>query len=198
MKPHLDITDSSLARALAHPLRAQILRVLENRTASPSEIASELDAPLGVVSYHTRQLAKLKLVRLVRRERRRGAIEHYYTARAQPRMTDRGWRSLPASIKRASLAAAIEELGHEITAAAAGGGFDPAEAHLARNPLSLDAEGVKAVSREVDRLLDRVRKIEAASKARLARSGEDGAERTELVLMLFTSSGTNARRRASR
>jgi DNA-binding transcriptional ArsR family regulator len=185
MKPYLDITDSSLARALAHPLRTRILRTLEDRTASPSEIASELDAPLGVVSYHTRQLAELKLLRLVRRESRRGAVEHYYTASARPRMTDRAWRTLPAAVRQASLAAAIEELGREVSAAAAGGGFDRPEAHLTRTPLTVDGKGLEALSREVQRLLERVQKIEAASKARLARGGRGEEHRAALALMLF-------------
>jgi DNA-binding transcriptional ArsR family regulator len=185
MKPYLDITDSSLARALAHPLRTRILHELEERTASPSEMASELDVPLGVVSYHMRQLAKLKLLRLVRREPRRGAIEHYYTARARPRMTTRGWRSLPTAIKHASLAAAVEELGRELNAAAAGGVFERAEAHLTRTPLTVDAAGLEALSREVERLLERAQKIEAASKARLARAANGEEQRAALVLMLY-------------
>ncbi len=196
MKPYLDINDSSLARALAHPLRTRILRALEDRTASPSEMASELDAPIGVVSYHMRQLAKLKLLRLVRREPRRGAIEHYYTASARPRMTDRGWRSLPGAIKQASLAAAIEELGHEVSAAAAGGGFDRAEADLTRTSLTVDGEGLEALGREVERFLERVHKIEAASAARLAHRAHGGEQRAALVLMLFepTAHGSPAAR----
>lgn len=185
MKPYLDITDSSLARALAHPLRTRILRELDGRTASPSDMASELDVPLGVVSYHMRQLAKLKLLRLVRREPKRGAIEHYYTASARPRMSDRGWRSLPAAIKQASLAAAVEELGHEVSAAAAGGGFERAGAHLTRTALTLDAAGSRALSREVERFLERVERIEAASNARLRRSAGSEEQRPALVLMVF-------------
>lgn len=193
MKPYLDITDSSLARALAHPLRTRILRALEDRTASPSEIAGELDAPLGVVSYHMRRLAKLNLLTLVRREQRRGAVEHYYTASARPRFTDRAWRALPATIKQASLGAAIERLGHEVSAAGAAGGFDRAEAHLAQSLLTVDAEGFRALSREVDRLLDRVQKIEAASRARLARAGGEDEEQAALVLMLFSPTADGSR-----
>ena len=36
-----EIDDPRLVKGLAHPLRIQILRVLENRVASPSEIAEE-------------------------------------------------------------------------------------------------------------------------------------------------------------
>jgi hypothetical protein len=151
-------------------------------------MATELDAPLGVVSYHMRQLEKLKLLRLVRREPRRGAIEHFFTASARPRMTERGWQSLPGAIQDASLAAAIKEMGHEVSAAAAAGGFDRAEAHLTRTPLIVDTRGLEALSREVERLLERVQKIEAASKARLARGERGEEQRAALVLMLFEPS----------
>ncbi|MDQ2895534.1 MAG: helix-turn-helix domain-containing protein, partial [Actinomycetota bacterium] len=43
MKPYQDITDPSVAKALAHPLRLRILAALEQRTASPSQLAAELD-----------------------------------------------------------------------------------------------------------------------------------------------------------
>src|SRR5881275_3503017 len=101
MKPFQDITDPALAKALAHPLRTRILAALEGRTASPSELAAELDAPLGVLSYHVRRLTALGFVKLVRRVPRRGAVEHYYTAPARPRITDQAWGSVPAVVKQA-------------------------------------------------------------------------------------------------
>ncbi len=100
-------------------------------------------------------------------------------------MSDRGWRSLPGTIKRASLAVAIEELGHDVSAAARGGGCDRAEAHLTRTPLTVDAAGLEALSREVERFLERVQKIEAASAARLAHRAHGEEQRAALVLMLF-------------
>src|SRR5918997_6731510 len=84
MKPRSDISDPSVIKALTHPLRVQILHALEERTASPSELAEEIGAPLGNVSYHVRQLHALGLIKLVKRTPRRGAIEHYYTAHERP------------------------------------------------------------------------------------------------------------------
>ena len=65
MRPDKDVTDPRLVKALAHPLRFRILTVLDERMASPSELAEELGAPLGNVSYHVRILASLGLIRLV-------------------------------------------------------------------------------------------------------------------------------------
>ena len=77
MKAINDINDPRLVKALAHPLRVRILGVLQDRVASPSDLAEELKAPLGNVSYHVRILAQLGLLKLVKKRPRRGAIEHY-------------------------------------------------------------------------------------------------------------------------
>ena len=66
-----------MVKAFAHPLRLEILRELGSR-ASPTELARQLGAPLGSVSYHVRVLADLGALELVDQAPRRGAIEHYY------------------------------------------------------------------------------------------------------------------------
>ena len=40
---------------------------------------------LGVAAYHFREMHKAKLIKVVRKERRRGAIKTYYTATARAR-----------------------------------------------------------------------------------------------------------------
>ena len=65
-----------MVKALAHPLRLEILRRLGER-ASPTELARQMGASLGSVSYHVRVLADLGALRLVDQAARRGAIEHY-------------------------------------------------------------------------------------------------------------------------
>jgi DNA-binding transcriptional ArsR family regulator len=62
VKQITELDDPRLVKALAHPLRITILRVLQDRTASPSEIAEEISAPLGNVSYHVRVLERVAMV----------------------------------------------------------------------------------------------------------------------------------------
>ena len=135
MKPYADITDPALAKALAHPLRTRILAALEGRTASPSELAGELDASLGVVSYHVRRITALGLVKLVKSVPRRGALEHYYIARSRPRITDATWASTPGIVKQATVSVALEQIGSYVTAAARAGGSMRASpiSHAARS-----------------------------------------------------------------
>ncbi len=185
MKPYQDITDPALAKALAHPLRTRILAALEDRTASPSELAEELDASLGVLSYHVRRLTALGFLKLVKRVPRRGAVEHYYTAVARPRITDDAWGATPAIVKEATLRAALDQVGGIVRGAAASGGFDPAEAHLSRVPVVVDRQGWLALAGECGALMERVQRIEAESKERLERSDHAGERAAAVVLMLF-------------
>jgi len=69
---------------MSHPLRAAILRILAERTASPAEMARELREELSNVSYHAKQLVKLECAELVDTRVRRGAIEHLYRATERP------------------------------------------------------------------------------------------------------------------
>jgi DNA-binding transcriptional ArsR family regulator len=187
LKPYQDITDPQLAKALAHPLRTRLLASLEGRTASPSELADELGAPLGVVSYHVRRLTSLGFVKLVKRVPRRGAVEHYYTAATRPRVTDEAWGATPAIVKQATIKAALEQVGLYVNAAASAGGFDGSSAHLTRSPVTVDEKGFKALGRELDGLMTRIAKIEADSKQRLERANHAGEQQATVVLMLFNS-----------
>jgi DNA-binding transcriptional ArsR family regulator len=55
--------DAPALRAMAHPLRVQILRILQLRQrASVTSLAAELDETTGATSYHLRQLAKHGIV----------------------------------------------------------------------------------------------------------------------------------------
>jgi DNA-binding transcriptional ArsR family regulator len=192
VKRYRDITDPSLARALAHPLRTRILSALEDRTASPSELATELGAPLGVVSYHVRRLAALRFLKLVKRVPRRGAVEHYYTAVAGPHITSAAWGSTPTIAKQAMISTVLADVGRRAADAASTGGFDDALAHISRAPLALDQEGWRAAAKEFDALLVRIRKIEAESAKRLARSDHSDERRAEAVLMLFRALAPDA------
>jgi predicted ArsR family transcriptional regulator len=80
-KTSLPLDWEHLARATAHPLRISILEILgmdEGRTLSPSDLCQELQIPLSNTNYHVTELAKAKLIELVRQRQVRGATEHFY------------------------------------------------------------------------------------------------------------------------
>jgi DNA-binding transcriptional ArsR family regulator len=187
MKPQSDISDPRIIKALTHPLRIQILAALDERTASPSELADELKAPLGNVSYHVRQLAALGLIKLVKRTPRRGAIEHHYKAVGRPQISDDAWAGTPPTVKDAVVGAALGELGSAVTAAAAAGGFSRADAHLNRAQVTVDERGWKDIDKELNATVARVQKIVDDSAKRLAKVGQDGEQSATVVTMLFGS-----------
>ena len=174
-----------LLRALRHPLRAQILGVLRERRTSPSELAHELGAPLGTVSYHVRVLANLKLIRLVKKTPRRGAIEHHYEAVEVAQISGEAWAKVPPIVKQAIVGAALSEIGRAVTAAATRGGFDRRNAHLTRTRLMLDERGFAELAGELARTVERAEQINGESQQRLAGSDHEGELRAALVTMLF-------------
>jgi DNA-binding transcriptional ArsR family regulator len=190
MKAIGDIGDPRLVKALAHPLRVRLLEILEARTASPSELAEELGVPVGNVAYHVRTLVDFGLVKLMRRTPRRGAVEHHYRAVGQLRISDAVWSQVPDVVKKAMVAATLEQIADSVNDAAAQGGFDRTDAHARRTPMVLDRAGFKDVSRELRRLHDRAREIESECDERLAKSDRAGQLSAGLVLLLFEQPAT--------
>jgi DNA-binding transcriptional ArsR family regulator len=181
----IDITDPRLVKAYAHPLRIEILSLLDNRVASPKQIATELETPLPNTAYHVRQLAALGLVELVRRTVRGGAVEHHYTTKVRPTIPDELWSTLPDIVRRAAMGGAVQQALSEMIRAVDQGGFSPDEAHLTRTPARLDAKGWRAVSREMHRALKRVDAIVAETEARLENDPEEETVEAMAVMALF-------------
>jgi DNA-binding transcriptional ArsR family regulator len=205
-----DIDDPRYVKALSHPLRVRILALLQERTASPRELAEWLDATLGTVSYHVRTLHDFGLIELVRTSQVRGAIAHHYKSRVRPRVTDEAWVSARPVVKQAAVGAALQTVDEYARASAAAGGFDRAEAHLSRTNLRLDARGWQAAAKACEKLLADLAKIEEAASKRLEKDPEAGTD-AALVVMLFesvkltqpngeapTTKSTNRRRRTAK
>jgi DNA-binding transcriptional ArsR family regulator len=71
------IDDPRFVKAMSHPLRVRILAMLDERQASPNQLAGWLDASLGTVAYHVRTLLACGLIALMIETRVRGAVEHH-------------------------------------------------------------------------------------------------------------------------
>ncbi len=184
-----EIDDPRLVKGLAHPLRIHILRVLETRVASPSEIAEEIGAPLGNVSYHVRFLARVGLIELTSTKPRRGAVEHYYRAVGRVSVTDQAWAQVPDVVKSGMISATLDQAGRVIGAAASSGGFDRSDAVVARREMLLDQQGFTELAAELNGLLERVKEIEKGSAERLESTADHEAAELDagLVMMLFES-----------
>jgi hypothetical protein len=180
--------DQRLVRAIGHPLRLRLLTIFNERVASPSDLAAELGEPIGNVSYHTRILARLGCVELVKTKQVRGAVEHYYRAVVRPVFSDDDWAELPPSIRKSLAGAVLTEIADDMSASANDGGFDRDDVHLSRTPLALDNQGWQELNEALQGVVERAIEIQAESAARLSGESESDSEAAALVLMLFEPS----------
>jgi DNA-binding transcriptional ArsR family regulator len=187
--------DQRIMKALSHPLRVRMLTLLNQKVSSPSELADELDEPLGNVSYHMRFLADLNMVKLVRTEPRRGAVEHYYEALEPPLISDNDWAQLPVALRRSLSDSTLSQIARDLKGAAKEGGFDRKNIHVSRVALTLDEEGWDELSEMLADMLDRARRLQEQSNKRMKRAN-GGSISTALVLMQFEGGGAGAGRRS--
>jgi DNA-binding transcriptional ArsR family regulator len=168
-------------RILRHALRSRILTVIAaHGEASPSDVAVELGAPIGNVSYHTKVLLEAGWIELVRIVPRRGGRRHVYRVRVPPYIDDPTWELLPLTLRRGLARDTLTRAIRAAMAALADGGFDEAGAHVDVVSLHLDDEGVRELSGELVALLDRVLAIQRRCDAR-----GDGAGRSQLALLHY-------------
>lgn len=181
------ISDPTIAKAYAHPLRMEIMDLLDDRVASPSQLAAELGSPLSLTSYHVRQLVSWGLVKLVYRRQVRGSIEHFYTATVRPTLSDETWARIPSVVKRALVGSSLSQLGREIAAAGEAGGFDRDDMHFTRTRLTLSREGWREIAQLLGELLERVDRLREDEAPKL--KDDPHAERIEatIALLLFES-----------
>jgi DNA-binding transcriptional ArsR family regulator len=162
-------------KAMSHPLRAALLRMLADRTASPAEMARELDEELSNVSYHTKQLVELECAELVSTRPVRGALEHFYRATERHLIDTEEWEELDPLVAENLVCEFMQRILDDFVISARskliGGDKD---FHLTRTPLVLDQEGLQEALEAHERARLEILEIEARSAARLIESGEEG------------------------
>ncbi|MEZ5077745.1 MAG: winged helix-turn-helix domain-containing protein [Solirubrobacterales bacterium] len=168
-----DGVEQIVAKAFAHPLRVQILIILNERVASPNQLAQELDQSLNLVAYHVRVLEKYDCIELVDTKQRRGATEHFYRATRRQFLSDSEWARMPESLRPGLAGAMLKSVFEDIETAASSGSLDELDdIHLSRTPMVVDQQGWSDVASLLSETLDRVLEIQAESSARLADGGE--------------------------
>src|SRR3954463_7937679 len=161
------LQNPALVRGLAHPLRARMLSILLEREASPKELADEFEIPLANVAYHIQVLRKLKLIRLVRKTPRRGAVEHHYRADKAAHIGNEVWGDIPGLVKEGLVAAGLSETAHDVNEGVATGGFDKDDVHMSRSKLVLDQQAWDELAGLLKHALDRGYELEKEAAERL-------------------------------
>lgn len=184
----LDLVDPRIAKALSHPMRARILMILNERVASPNEIAEDIDERLPNVSYHVRALLDLGCIELVDTAQRRGAIEHYYRAVVRPFFSESDWKRIPRSGRQAISDSILQIIWEDLSDSIKAGTFEGrTDRHLTHSRMLLDEEGWSELTKYLSGVLAEVEKIESRSKTRLKKSADGAAIPTTFALMHFES-----------
>jgi hypothetical protein len=167
--------DQRLVKALSHPHRLHALKILNEKTASPIQLAPLVGTSVGRIAYHVRELERLDCIELVDTRQVRGATEHFYRATERAFFSEEDWVALPASIRRSISGMMITEIWGFIGDAMSAGTFDKrGDRHLSWTPMVVDEDGWQELHGVLDETLDRVIEIQAQSAARLARTGGQG------------------------
>ena len=187
-RPTLDLVDPRIAKALSHPMRARILMILNERVASPNEIADTIDERLPNVSYHVRALLELGTIELVDTAQRRGAIEHYYRAIVRPFFSDRDWKRLPRSGRQAISDSILQIVWDDASESIKAGTFEArADRNLTHSRMVLDEQGWEEMAKLLNGVFGEVEKIEAGSRSRLKKAGYGAGSPTTFAQMHFES-----------
>jgi DNA-binding transcriptional ArsR family regulator len=182
-----DGVEQIVAKAFAHPLRVQILIILNERVASPNLLAQELDQSLNLVAYHVRVLEKYDCIELVDTKQRRGATEHFYRATRRQFLTDSEWSRMPQSLRPGLSGAMLKALFDDVEEAVTNDTFDEVEdRHLSRTPMVVDKQGWSDSAAVMSETLDRLLEIQAEASQRIA-SGEEQGMLSKVMMLHFKS-----------
>ena len=182
-----DGVEQIVAKAFAHPLRVQILIILNERVASPNLLSQELEQSLNLVAYHVRVLEKYDCIELVDTKQRRGATEHFYRATRRQFLSDSEWARMPAALRPGLSGAMLKAVFDDIEEAVTEGTFDEFEdRHLSRVPMVVDKQGWGDVTGLLLGTLERLLEIQAEASERIANGDEPGML-TKVEMLHFKS-----------
>lgn len=165
--------DQQLIRALAHPLRVEILKSLEDGPRSPKQVSSRSGELLGTIGYHMGVLLRCGCVELAETIPRRGAVEHVYRLTPQGGIGSRVWQDVPPSLRSdlvggaldAFVKRAIEAVESRTVASRDGSG-------ITWLPLTVDEQGWKELRRVTQHVEARFLRVAEKSAERLKDAGD--------------------------
>jgi DNA-binding transcriptional ArsR family regulator len=169
----IDYVNRDMARALAHPMRIQILAELNKRAMSPSQFAKKFDLKTPNVSYHFRALQRLDCIEEVETRPVRGSVEHFYGATRRVLFDGTAWRDLPQSIKLQASGRAVSDFLEAVTAAMLAETFDSNDDRvLVWSQRCLDRQGWSEAVEAHWVLIHKMEDIYKDSRKRLLEAGE--------------------------
>jgi DNA-binding transcriptional ArsR family regulator len=187
------LADRWFVKALSHPVRVEILELLNEREASPIEMKRQLGGTLNLVNYHLKVLVDCGCVEVARTEPVRGAVKHFYRAVPRSYFGHPDLREVPRSIRGGATETALRSFYKAFSRAAEAGNVDSEDAVLGWLSLPVDESGRKRAIALSRRTLKRYEQIAAQSRERAA-EGEEPLAPLVVAVVAFDAAGTRRRR----
>lgn len=161
-------------KAMQHPLRrAALLHLIEHGVASPVEVAAELGEKVPNVSHHMKRLVALDCAEIVKEEKVRGSIKHYYRHTERHLIDTEEWEELDPLIREGLLVDFMQPGVDDFTTSAKAGILGAnKDFHITRTPLAgMDREGLAEAMEAHEECRLKVLAAQAQSAMRLAETG---------------------------
>lgn len=180
--------EETQAFAVGHEVRIEALTILNERVASPKEIAETLNIDLNKAGHHVKILLDEGCIELVKIEPRGGSAEHFYRGVKRPELSDEEWEATPDPRRRKIVAAVFRNLIAEgLSAIRAGKMSADRFLRLSWKSMNFDAQARQEAADEQRESLERLKKIEEGAAHRMSESGEKGVS-TVIAVLGFTRS----------
>lgn len=159
-----------LMKALGHPLRLEILAILADDVASPTEMARQLNERVGNVCYHVNVLRDYGLVVDDKEVPRRGAVEHFFRAAARTVIPPGAWDNLPDAVRKGVSVRILEKAIDDVRDSMEAGVFDDPPGELSWTPLILDQLGVEELGKITRKFIESSLEVQANASKRMPKS----------------------------
>lgn len=181
--------DYRLMKGLGHPLRVEILAILNDRVASPNELSKELEEGLSQVSYHIKVLKDFEMIEMVKTEPKRGAVEHYYRAREEVFLSSEDLKLMPKSTRVGVWGPVLADIEHDIGTSLEASTFDMRpDMVVGRDSLIFDDQACKKAEKLAADFFKKYKQLEVESDQRRQKGEGDGASiPTTAAVLIFGS-----------
>lgn len=148
------IIDERIAKVLGNAFRQQILWILNERVASPSEVAKELGAGLTKVCNHIKVLKDARCIELIYVKPVGNRLQSFYKATSRAFLDGADWPSVPDSIKGGMRATLLRNILDDSIETVAEGAYDVCEgSHMSLTPMILDEQGREEITQILEQAL---------------------------------------------
>jgi DNA-binding transcriptional ArsR family regulator len=176
--------DPRILRALADPVRQEVLTSLSEAPSSAATLSHALELPIATVREHLAALVDNDAAEAVddidtARDDRR------YRAMLRPFLDDAHWRQLSGDQRQALFGLTLQGIARRIDDAKTADGFGHPQTHVSLTRLELDEQGWQELSEALLGVLDEAARIQERSNRRRSSRAPGAVQPSELAILHF-------------